>query len=169
MNEQRIEELKNALREIVAMVTQRGQPLTPELKLMLAQVMEHVATRIQQLRQEDTSGQTPEVEAPPVPPSDKMTLERPMPSSNVHSFAYDDKNGKLLVRFQDKWPGQNGPVYQYSGVPQPIFELFRRGSVAATTNGQNRWGKWFIGKKPSLGASMYALIKNGGYPYQRVS
>lgn len=167
MNEDRIEELKNALREVIGLVTQRNEPINPELKAMLAQVMEHVASRIQELRQEEFS----EEEIPPVvPPSgNKVTLSRPMPSSNIHSFGYDDKTGKLLVKFQGDYPQQNGPVYGYEGVPPMIFELFKRGAVSAKTDGQNKWGKWWKGKNPSLGAAMYSLIKQGGYPYQRLT
>ena len=52
MHEQRINELKQALRELIQAITARGQPLSPAVKLKLAQAMEHVATRIQTLRQE---------------------------------------------------------------------------------------------------------------------
>lgn len=169
MNEQRIEELKNALRDIVAMVTQRGQPLTPDLKLMLAQVMEHVASRIQQLRTETPEELPEELPTQVERSTANLTMQRDMPSSNIHSFAYDDDSGKLYVRFQDKWPNQNGPVYEYGGIPKAVYELFRAGAIPAKTNGQNKWGRWWTGKKPSLGASMAALIKNGGYPYQRLS
>jgi hypothetical protein len=53
MNDQAIDQIKEALREMVQLLVQRGQPLTDELKLALSQAMEHAASRIQQLRQED--------------------------------------------------------------------------------------------------------------------
>jgi hypothetical protein len=156
MNEQAIQDLKAALQEIMQLITARGQ-LSEEMKGMLAQVMEHVAGRIQELRAEGV----------PATPSEPP-LNKEGPSSNVHSFGYDPENGKLMVKFQGKYPQENGPVYSYGGVPQVIFELFRKGAVPARTDGQNKWGKWWKGKVPSLGASLYTLIKNGGYPYQRV-
>lgn len=92
-----------------------------------------------------------------------------MPSSNVEGFAYDDKTGRLLVRFLGKHPNKNGPIYGYEGVPPNIFEIFRKGAIPAKTNGKNKWGEWWQGKYPSIGAAMYHLIKAGGYPYQRLT
>jgi len=157
MNEQRINELKEALRDVMMLIAERGQPLSQDLRLLLVQVMEHVANRIQQLRNEE---QLP-TEVPP--------LQESYPSSNVNSFAYDEDSGKLFVKFQGDYPQQNGPVYQYTGVPKQIFELFRRGAVPARTDGKNKWGSWWKGKVPSVGATMFTLIKNGGYPYQKVA
>jgi hypothetical protein len=159
MNEEQIEELKNALREIVQLVIARGEPLSDDLKMVLAEVMEHVATRIQELRQE---AQAPPPQTPPLEPGN-------FPSSNINAFNYDPKTQKLFVKFQDKYPSQNGPVYQYDGVPNFIFDIFRRGAVAPKTSGRNAWHTWKRGVTPSLGASMAALIKNGGYAYNRLA
>jgi hypothetical protein len=164
MNEQIIQQLKDAVRDVVSMIVKRGQPLSPELKQMLSQVIEHVTQRIMQLKQEESpadglsplTGQQPE-------------LAGGGPSSNINSFGYDDKTGRLLVKFQGDYPQENGPTYAYEGVPKPIFELFRKGAVPARTDGQNKWGKWWKGKVPSLGASMFTLIKNGGYQYSKLS
>lgn len=156
--EERIEELKNALRLILQMVSQRGAPLPQELKGLLAQVIEHVGNRIQQLR---TGG--PGITPPtPVPPAG-------IPSSNVAGMDYDDETGRLLVQFLGKYPNRQGPIYQYGGIPRVIAELLQRGMIPARTKGQNRWGAWWPGKVPSLGASLYTLIKNEGYPYQRLT
>lgn len=165
MNEQRIEELKNALREIVALITTSGKPMSPEVKQMLANVMEHVANRIQQLRTEESPVE--ELEQPP--PELPQVEPAGFPSSQIHAFKYDPKNKNLVVKFQDKYPGTNGPVYSYSGVPEFIFDVFRRGAVAPKTSGQNAWHRWKRGVTPSLGASMAALIKNGGFQYKRLS
>lgn len=165
MNEQRIEELKNALRQILAMVTERGQ-ISQELRQMIALVTEHVATRIQQLRQEE---QEPVEGMPPNIPPEEPPLNPSMASSNINSFGYDEDTGRLLVKFQGDYPQENGPIYGYGGVPKQIFDLFKKGAVPARTDGQNRWGKWWKGKVPSMGASLYTLIKEGGYPYERLS
>lgn len=164
MNEEKIEALKNALREVISMATAGGRALSPELKAKLVEVMDHVANRIQQLRQEEgpTGGE------PPIPISEPA-LNPAMASSNINSFGYDKNSGRLLVKFQGDYPQQNGPVYAYSGVPPVIFDLFRKGAIPARTDGKNKWGKWWKGKTPSAGASMYTLIKEGGYPYERVS
>ncbi len=87
----------------------------------------------------------------------------PLQSSNIYGFRYDPKSGKLLVRFQ------SGSVYKYDNVPAKVYKMFQAGAVPAKTDGQNRFGKWWIGKEPSLGAAFYELIRKGEYPYQRIS
>lgn len=165
MIEQQIEELKNALRQVMQMIADRNEPLSEELKTALAQVMEHVANRIQELRQQEArqiEGQvTPPQGPPPIEPG-------PFPSSNINGFNYDYDSGKLLVKFQDKYPGTNGAVYAYENVPRFIYDVFRKGAVAPKTSGKNRWHTWRKGVTPSLGAAMYHLIRNGGYSYQRL-
>jgi hypothetical protein len=84
-------------------------------------------------------------------------------SSNVYGFSYNPRSSRLFVRFN------NGGVYEYEGVPPQIFKIFAAGAVPAKTKGQNRWGRWWRGKNPSLGASFYELIRSGGYPYQKVA
>lgn len=157
MNEERINAIKDALRELIQIITQRDQPLDAELRAMLGQVMEHAATRIQELRQEG------------VPPPEVPDLTDAMPSSNISRFAYNDNNNELYVQFLGKHPNRDGPVYSYQGVPKVIFDLFRQGAIPARTKGRNRWGEWWRGKVPSIGASMFTLIKNAAYPYTRVA
>jgi hypothetical protein len=161
MNEEKIQQLKDALKEIMAMIVQRGQPLTPELKDMLFQVMQHVASRIEELRAEG--------EAPPTAAVASSQIEPSGPSSNVEGFAYDPKTNKLMVRFLGDYPNKNGPIYSYDKVPPQIFDLLRQGAVPARSDGKNKWGKWWKGKTPSFGASVYTLIKNGGYNYRKLA
>lgn len=183
MNEQAINDIKNALREVMQLLVQRGEPINDEVKTLLAQVMEHAATRIQELRQKPTSGveaPTPGLEATrPTSETGKATqptgkpvpeLEgTPFPSSNINAFRYEPQSQTLYVKFQDKYPGTNGPVYSYGGVPKYIFNIFSQGSVAPKTSGKNRWHTWKQGVTPSHGAAMAALIKAGGFPYERLS
>ena len=89
--------------------------------------------------------------------------QAPLQSSNIWGFGYDQRNRKLYVRFQ------GDGVYEYDKVPPAVFNRFQSGAVPAKTEGQNQWGRWWISKEPSLGASFYELIRNGGYPYQKVS
>lgn len=84
-------------------------------------------------------------------------------SSNVYGFAYNPRDQSLFVRFN------NGGVYEYGDVPPRIFKIFAQGAVPAKTSGQNRWGKWWRGKIPSLGAAFYQMIREGGFPYQKVA
>lgn len=87
----------------------------------------------------------------------------PLQSSNVYGFTYDPNTKKLRVRFQE------GGIYDYSNVPNGIFQLFASGAVPAKTDGENQYGRWWRGKVPSLGASLNQLLKIGGYDYQRVA
>lgn len=89
--------------------------------------------------------------------------QAPIDSSNIYGFNYNPKSGSLLVRFQ------SGAVYGYQGVPPGVFRVFQQGAIPAKTKGENRFGKWWQGKIPSLGAAFYELIRQGGYPYQRIS
>lgn len=89
--------------------------------------------------------------------------QAPLDSSNVYGFQYNPSSGYLKVRFQ------SGAVYGYQGVPPGVFRVFQQGAVPAKTTGQNQYGKWWVGKLPSLGSAFYSLIRMGGYPYTRLS
>lgn len=162
MNEERINQIKEQIRELMRQITSIGEEPPEFIQDLLLQVLEKAQRQIQELRQQDQAGFT--INGPPEPP-----IEPGMPSSNVEGFAYDDKTGRLLVRFLGQHPNRNGPIYAYSGVPKQIFDLFQKGAVPARTDGKNKWGRWWKGKVPSLGASLYTLIKTQNYPYQRMS
>jgi len=103
--------------------------------------------------------------APPEqpPPGAEGVEPAPMNSSNIWGFSYDPEGQVLRVRFQ------GDGIYQYQGVPPYIFRIFQAGAVPARTTGRNSYGRWWVGKVPSLGAAFYELIRNGGYGYQRVA
>ncbi len=154
-----IDELLRGIQEVL----QSGEILSDEFQMMLSQELEYTTNRLDQLRVENpVDSLTPSI---PVEPN----LDKGMASSNVHSFGYDPENQRLLVKFQGDYPEENGPVYGYGGVPEVIFDLFRKGAIPARTDGKNKWGSWWKGKVPSLGASLYTLIKEGGYPYQKLN
>jgi hypothetical protein len=158
---QQLEQLLQEFMQAIQLVMQSGEELSDELQGQLAQTLELLVNRIDQLKQEESPADGLEPQALP-------KLNEGMPSSNVESFGYDDKSGNLLVRFLGKHPNRMGPVYSYTGVPKNIFELFRKGAIPARTDGKNKWGKWWRGKTPSVGASLFTLIKNGGYSYSRL-
>ena len=149
-------ELREAIATIIELAGSMIDELDDETMLALADLLNLAAQRLQQMGNIPIPSQNPE-------------LNESMPSSNIESFGYDDKNGRLLVRFLGQHPNRNGPIYAYQGVPKQVFDLFRHGSVPARTDGRNKWGKWWKGKFPSMGASMYTLIKGGNYPYQRLT
>lgn len=84
-------------------------------------------------------------------------------SSTVYGFNYDNRNKKLYVKFQ------GDGVYEYDNVPYTVFKMFANGSASAKTDGRNKYGVWFRGKNPSLGAGLNQLIKQAGFPYRKVA
>jgi hypothetical protein len=83
-------------------------------------------------------------------------------SSNVWGANYDQRSGRMRVRFQ------GGSEYEYDGIPPAIFNAFIHGNASATTNGQNQYGRWWRGKNPSLGSALNQYIKRGNFPYRRI-
>lgn len=87
----------------------------------------------------------------------------PLNSSNVWGANYDQRSGKMRVRFN------SGAVYEYDNVPINIFRAFISGNAAARTDGQNRFGRWWRQKSPSIGAAMHQYIRRGNFPYRRLN
>lgn len=161
MNEEKIQQIKNALLQLFQSIQESGEEITDEIEGMLVQVMEHVADRIKQLRNEEPV-ENLEPQIPQVPSSE-------YPSSNVNGLKYDPKKQEMYLQFHGPYPQSAGPVYKYSGVPKFIFDVISRGAVAPKTSGKNRYHQWFKGITPSLGASVNSLLKAGAYPYSRIS
>jgi hypothetical protein len=121
------------------------------------QAMANNPVQLNQLMNQVNNTQT-EVLGPPI----DGIAQAPIKSSNVYGYRYNPLKKELAVRFNE------GSVYRYSGVPKQIFDMFAQGDGVARTNGSNRWGRWWRGKEPSMGAALNNLIKLGGYPYQRI-
>ncbi|HEY3526806.1 MAG TPA: KTSC domain-containing protein [Nitrososphaeraceae archaeon] len=180
---QQLEALLDELLRGVQDVLMSGEILTDEFQGMIAQEIETLVNEIDQLitqEQIPSNGELPTpqdtqpVITPPLNPSLQGSQEQPIldesyPSSNVNSFGYNPETQQLYVKFQGDYPLENGPVYAYEGVPKVIFDLFQKGAVPARTDGENEWGSWFKGKVPSIGSSLYTLIKQGGYAFHRLT
>jgi hypothetical protein len=160
---ERLEDILDDLINSAQRVLQGGWSLSDEYKQLIADEITWLTNRIQELYHEES----PADALPPSAPPEVLSAE--YPSSNINGFQYDPKTQNLVVKFQDKYPGQNGPIYSYEGVPSYIYDVFRRGAIAPKTSGKNSWHTWKKGVTPSHGAAMYALIKQGGFNYQRVS
>ena len=92
-----------------------------------------------------------------------------LPSSNIWGFNYDKNSKKLKVKFNGKGAKDDGSVYEYDNVPPSVAQIFEAGAIPAKTSGSNKHGEWWKGKSPSLGSAHYALIRNGGYAYTKLS
>lgn len=162
--------LEESLRRII-LATENyiagGRELSPEEEKELADVLRLAGERILELRQAIADEEQAAVSING-PPTEKLP-SAPYPSSNINSFKYDPKNEQLYVKFHGKDTADSGPTYSYQGVPEYIFDVFRRGAVGPKTSGSNKYHTWYRGVTPSLGAAMYALIKEGPYNYQKVA
>lgn len=163
MDLQTLEDLLDELLNGIQDVIQSGEVLSDEFQGILAQELQYLTSAIDELQQQNPVEQlSPTIAKPKIEPAG-------YPSAQINGFNYDPQSKQLLVKFQGDYPQENGPVYSYSDVPDHIFKLFSRGAVAPKTSGKNAWHEWKQGLAPSLGASMNALIKGGGYAYQRLS
>ena len=66
----------------------------------------------------------------------------PVESSDLASVGYDSKNSVLEIEFK------SGGIYQYSGVPQPVYDDLMNAASK---------GKYF-----------HQYIKNSRYPYSKI-
>ena len=80
-------------------------------------------------------------------------------SSNVNRVLYNDETFELVLRFND------GSYYTYSGVEFSTFVDIFEGNGVCRTEGSNKWGEWYVGKSPSVGAAVYEKLVEGGYSY----
>jgi len=184
---QTLESLLDELLKGIQDLLLSGEVLSDEFQGLLAQELEATTSRIDFLREqnnipppigeieqeeaaiaEQVAGAPPE-QPPAIPPQIPPLEAAPHESSNINAFRYNPETEELYVKFQGKYPSQNGPVYSYEGVPEYIFDIFARGAVAPKTSGRNAWHRWKRGVTPSHGAAMAALIKAGNFPYQRLS
>lgn len=158
-----MDELIDFVERLMAYIQQNGASLNQETQQALAQFLRQAFEIIETAGQQATepAAQPTQNPAPPPPAG--------MPSSNVAGMKYDNKTHNLMVQFLGKYPNRQGSVYQYPNVPPQIAELLQSGAIPARTNGQNKWGKWWKGKVPSAGASVFTLLKNRGAPFQKIS
>jgi KTSC domain-containing protein len=162
MNPQELRALLTELVQAITQVMESGEELSDELQGQIAQTLANLVARIDEGGAQQPGGGEIGNITPPLEPG-------PYPSSNVNSFKYDPRNGRLFVKFHGSESADSGPVYRYENVPKNIYDVFSQGRVAPRTSGQNQYHRWIKGVTPSLGASLNALIKGGGYPYQRMS
>lgn len=169
--EQKLELFENLFDEFITIIQEvisSGEVLSDELQGLLADELEYMFSEIEELRKEVGERGTSEIDQATINSIPSLD-SGPFPSSNVNSFKYNPENGDLFVKFHGKESADSGPIYKYDGIPKPIYDSFSKGSIPPKTSGKNRYHEWVKGVTPSLGASLYSLIKNGGYPYQRIS
>ena len=229
MNEERINQIKDRVRDLIERMMAMGEEPPPEIRDLLSQVIQRAQQQVNELRAQEQQQQPPQ-EPPQQPPaaprvappphydsrllwilsgrnpeaftqylqtyptagtanllanpdllnSTIQQLSTSMPpgqnealveggiphadlqSSNIWGALYDQKTGKMKVRFQ------GGSEYEYDGIPKNIFNAFIHGQASAKTKGENQYGKWWPQKNPSLGASFNQYIKEGNFAYRKI-
>jgi hypothetical protein len=82
-------------------------------------------------------------------------------SSNVDIVSYNDDLKEMVIRFN------NGQTYTYYNVDINLFNNIVDGNDVCITSGQNKYGKWNIGKSPSIGAAVYDKLVEANVSYKR--
>jgi hypothetical protein len=84
-------------------------------------------------------------------------------SSNVDSFRYNDVSGELILTFND------GSRYRYYQIDLEEFENIVLGDAVCETEGENEFGRWFVGKTPSVGAAVWKYLRDKNVRYEKLS
>lgn len=155
-----MDEINALIQSLIQQVLQNQDQFSEEELRMIFEVLRQAVEYVQ-------AQGIPE-EAPIEAPTPEVQPAE-FPSSNVNGYAYNPDSGDLLVQFHGPYPQADGPVYKYSGVGKNIYDLIARGGVAPRTSGKNKYHEWVKGMTPSHGASVNALLKESGIPYQRVA
>ncbi len=73
-------------------------------------------------------------------------------SANVEKILYNDETKDLVLRFH------GGATYTYPNIEFSEFRDIVEGNATCTTDGTSKWGSWYVGKKPSIGAAVHQYL-----------
>lgn len=82
-------------------------------------------------------------------------------SSNVRKIMYNDETKEMFIQFQDK------SIYTYFEVPFQLFLDVSGGKATCITSGENKYGSWFVGKTPSVGAAVHRYLVKKNVKYKK--
>ena len=82
-------------------------------------------------------------------------------SSNVKKIMYNDESKEMFIQFQDK------SIYTYYDVSMNLFLDVSGGRATCITSGENKYGSWFVGKNPSVGAAVHKFLVKSGIKYKK--
>jgi hypothetical protein len=74
-------------------------------------------------------------------------------SSNVKRMKYNTKSRSMTIEFN------GGGIYEYYEIDYATYQNVKNGNAVCKTAGQNKYGKWFVGKTPSNGASIWKYLR----------
>jgi hypothetical protein len=81
-------------------------------------------------------------------------------SSNVDKMKWNDETKELVIKFND------GSYYTYFDIDSNTFFSIVNGEASCITEGENENGSWWVGKTPSVGASVYEYLVSNGVRYE---
>jgi hypothetical protein len=73
-------------------------------------------------------------------------------SANVEKILYNDETKELVLRFH------GGGTYTYPNIEFAEFRDIVEGNAPCVTDGTSRWGSWYVGKQPSVGAAVHKYL-----------
>jgi hypothetical protein len=82
-------------------------------------------------------------------------------SANVDKIMFNDEIKELVIKFND------GSYYTYYDIDFTEFVEVFNGAGICRTSGTNKYGTWFLGKTPSVGAAVYEILVRSGKKYSR--
>lgn len=82
-------------------------------------------------------------------------------SSNVKKIMYNDESKEMFIQFQDR------SIYTYYDVSMNLFLEVAGGQATCITSGENKYGAWFVGKNPSVGAAVHKFLIKRGVRYKK--
>jgi hypothetical protein len=82
-------------------------------------------------------------------------------SSNVKKIMYEDETKEMTIQFQDK------SIYTYFEVPFDLFLDVSGGNAVCITSGENKYGRWWIGKSPSVGSAVHKFLVKKQIKYKK--
>jgi len=91
----------------------------------------------------------------------KRWISNNFKSSNVKKIQYDDETKEMVIQFQ------GGAFYTYFNVPFDTFLNVSEGRAVCKTTGENKYGRWEVGKTPSRGASIWKYLRDSNIKYQK--
>lgn len=97
----------------------------------------------------------------------KKDFARQLKSSVIRRMDYDPQSKDLEIIFN------NDATYKYPGFPEEQFKALQAAGTPAKTKGSNKYGVWWVGKNPSLGATFSRIFKPhlreaGPFKYERI-
>jgi hypothetical protein len=88
---------------------------------------------------------------------------RRVQSANVKAWKYDTEFETLEIEFND------GSKYLYEFVSFEEYTKITEGRARCKTEGENQYGKWFVGKTPSVGAAVYKFLVESGKMFVKLN